>query len=495
MSKFRLIVIFWISFCALNAQNAEWIYIEKQDTSLVGIRTFEIANGNLIVLGTEHNFVEGSTGIPFDGFFNYGPSTYLFDKNNEVYQMQLLPIFKGGYEQILAKENSLFIPFNFYIGFEECHHPFMGVNALSYDLGLYELKLHEDRIIAVDSTHYPHRDTAYCGILGLVHSSLCKDYIYTFRHWFNKDQALFIDKINSVTKELEETKIIPRIINPVEIFYHCENERIVIGGASEQAYDLNDYSFGYSLECRNLTGEIFWRKDSLSFFNLMIYDKNNDVYLLIEKNISNYDHNSDIRKIDKDGNLVFYKEYFEKFVDLIPFENYTLALENANFLQIIHLLNESGEVIRTVEFETERRVYGNSITITSNNDVIITGTIYDDFDGPSYCCFEEAGPNPIYLLKIPISDIITINEIDKSQIKLYPNPVNDFINIDIPYVKLDDIELTIDVYDLKGNLIISGQKIKNKFNTISLNEVPSGIYFINLYENSNLIKREKVIKV
>jgi hypothetical protein len=75
---------------------------------------------------------------------------------------------------------------------------------------------------------------------------------------------------------------------------------------------------------------------------------------------------------------------------------------------------------------------------------------------------------------------VGINDIEKHNIKLYPNPVSDVLKLE------SDVEIqSLSVLDITGKLI---KQIKNPEETVSLNTLPSGLYVLKL----NLINEETV---
>jgi hypothetical protein len=71
---------------------------------------------------------------------------------------------------------------------------------------------------------------------------------------------------------------------------------------------------------------------------------------------------------------------------------------------------------------------------------------------------------------------IGINEISKSSVKLYPNPVNDLLNINIDIDKSFTYE-TYKIINITGSVVKEGAIEKEEF-TINIKSLPSGIYFL-----------------
>jgi hypothetical protein len=78
-------------------------------------------------------------------------------------------------------------------------------------------------------------------------------------------------------------------------------------------------------------------------------------------------------------------------------------------------------------------------------------------------------------------------------VKIYPNPFNSQINLEILLNTQENIK--INIYNLMGQLLwnenISGQR--EIFRTVDLDAFAKGIYFINIQSSSQIISR-KIVK-
>ncbi|HHH52538.1 MAG TPA: T9SS type A sorting domain-containing protein, partial [Bacteroidetes bacterium] len=70
---------------------------------------------------------------------------------------------------------------------------------------------------------------------------------------------------------------------------------------------------------------------------------------------------------------------------------------------------------------------------------------------------------------------------------IYPNPFNDYIFINNEV----NTDIDIQIFDLKGNILIRKSKIKSKTHKLFLKNLNPGIYFLQL----NFNNRSKVIKL
>lgn len=103
-----------------------------------------------------------------------------------------------------------------------------------------------------------------------------------------------------------------------------------------------------------------------------------------------------------------------------------------------------------------------------------TYTVYIDFLGAQTCgaylvCY------PMYLSATKLDEK---SETNLSSIKLFPNPANDILNIELDIFKEEAVQLKI-----LNNLgqIVREEELTN--NSINIKDLPNGIYFINLKSN------------
>ncbi len=84
----------------------------------------------------------------------------------------------------------------------------------------------------------------------------------------------------------------------------------------------------------------------------------------------------------------------------------------------------------------------------------------------------------------------SINELDNTNWKIYPNPANYFIQINSE----KQIEYSVNFMDITGKELIVKQKTKNKNVQLDISSFEKGIYFIVLYDkNGNPIGQKRVI--
>lgn len=82
------------------------------------------------------------------------------------------------------------------------------------------------------------------------------------------------------------------------------------------------------------------------------------------------------------------------------------------------------------------------------------------------------------------------NELTKANFKIYPNPANDFINIQ--FKRNSDKQYNLQIFDIQGKQIYYKQNFKTKY--LNIEPFNNGIYFIRISDNKSVIFDTKFIK-
>ena len=126
---------------------------------------------------------------------------------------------------------------------------------------------------------------------------------------------------------------------------------------------------------------------------------------------------------------------------------------------------------------------------------------YKGFGGPYYSCesnmdFTSESRELVYYKKgdktwgRPLIVSCIYDTQTKSELSVFPNPTNDYLNIN--YNKSGFNTLTIKIYDILGELVkIENLKSDNK--SINLTELKKGIYFYQVLENGRVVKADKLM--
>jgi len=126
---------------------------------------------------------------------------------------------------------------------------------------------------------------------------------------------------------------------------------------------------------------------------------------------------------------------------------------------------------------------GVQLEVLNDNRIMVIGGIAATNSADIRCFF--LGPNYTAL------GVSKIN--NKKNISIYPNPVNNTLNINLDKLNSDNIK--IQIIDLTGKVVFTSSVYSNANNLISLdiNGLKNGIYFCKVYSTENVILKEKII--
>ena len=150
-------------------------------------------------------------------------------------------------------------------------------------------------------------------------------------------------------------------------------------------------------------------------------------------------------------------------------------------------------LISTALFATSQgivqQVYGSAGSYYSNGTYSLSSTIGETITATfnSTNNFLTQGfQQPNYLATL-------VEDFDKNaDIKVYPNPADYYINIDMGSTNLNDY--MFELFDVTGKLLITG-KISEKITKLDLGSFATDVYFIRLSSDNKLIKSFKVQKI
>jgi Secretion system C-terminal sorting domain len=161
-----------------------------------------------------------------------------------------------------------------------------------------------------------------------------------------------------------------------------------------------------------------------------------------------------IRKIDADGNEIWYRRY-----------THTEGID----------------------------CWFNDVTPTSDGGYILTGLLGGDQD----LGIEQdmwAMKVDSYGCLVPGCELINVDELHPTALSIYPNPCDDFINVFVESILLNDCEISL--FDIHGKLI-SASPVRESGSTLLFdsNALPEGIYILNLSVDGKVMSSEKVAVV
>jgi len=94
-------------------------------------------------------------------------------------------------------------------------------------------------------------------------------------------------------------------------------------------------------------------------------------------------------------------------------------------------------------------------------------------------------------ITVEILELNSIQNTNNENIKIYPNPTTNFIEIDLSFLKNETSE--INIFDISGKQIYSNNLKNNTINKINLSNFEKGIYFVKI-TNQNKKYYNKIIK-
>ena len=174
---------------------------------------------------------------------------------------------------------------------------------------------------------------------------------------------------------------------------------------------------------------------------------------------------------------VFITGYFDS--PTITFGTTTLTNINAANDIFIVKYDASGNVLWAKSAGGAGSDVSSGVSIDASGNVIITG----GFGSPSISfgtallTNTKTTVNSMDIFIAKLGGITGINDIKNSNIKIYPNPTNNIINIE-GLTKNENN--TIQIFDVQGKLVIT--KTINEKGTIDLSELNKGVYVIKIGE-------------
>ena len=89
----------------------------------------------------------------------------------------------------------------------------------------------------------------------------------------------------------------------------------------------------------------------------------------------------------------------------------------------------------------------------------------------------------VEVLKTIIEGTLSIKELEKSKIQLFPNPVIDNLNINF-----SNIDVEINVYSIEGKLLFENLKPTTKNYRLDISFLKSGLYLLRITDKNNVLK-------
>jgi len=178
-----------------------------------------------------------------------------------------------------------------------------------------------------------------------------------------------------------------------------------------------------------------------------------------------------------------------------------VSISGKRLTEKVSITFQTGSEVNNSHFDIERRGFN------SSDDFIAVGNVKGkgNYNGLSTYLFDDKDPKalentPLFYRikqvdfdgKFDYSDVVFLapTNLSNKNIKVYPLPVNETLNID---VNLDQIGLSALVYDMRGRLIATHQLI-NKSTKIKTNDLIPGQYLLIISDGRQIFYNDKIVK-
>jgi hypothetical protein len=253
------------------------------------------------------------------------------------------------------------------------------------------------------------------------------------------------------------------------------NDKIVSVVPFEYSGNSDPYEFLFGLnitKTNSISGQIIWTKQYIP----MITVQNPTLHQHIEVEVDQYDNiiiAATGTALNYDSSAVSYKGFLMK-------------------------LNSNGDSLWSHFYDWgnffDRHAQFNDLVLTDDGGILAGG-----FWNPPYLNYNQGA----WLVKTDSMGIapgmftVGVEEeeliIKKYQLKMYPNPTSDIINLSLQENPRDDLQL--EVYNISGQLVFEKQlPAFEKEQRINIQHLQSGVYLVKLMSENQVVYSGKIIK-
>ena len=482
----------------INAQTFKKVYtFEKSTIPIISIETNDgYIIGNFIYNGNVHNirYKFNSNLIKLDKYGNIKKQINI--DNNYIDCIQEIWTINDttyGALSVFAEEDSS--------KFKVCYFQFNNNLEISIKDTLY----FKDSIAGVNGLKHIASDL----YIDKNNNTVCTISLYPFHPL---KYQLLIMKINNKGKILKYNSFLPES----DEYYITTNKQggyyLIKGCFANELYtmdsNLNEFKRDFYIpdDWNNLEDDLIyavgtqWKNDTiLTVFTTDGYDHNFQMgyYELTiingECKEKNYYYRfpfkdpdelaAEYNAVDKFGDYTFFAARTNVFL-------YSDNVRDTNATRIIKL-NKNNSVVWDKIYDFNAWHWAMTITATKDGGCLVAGT------ETCFTCPENIGN--LYVLKIDstgyaegadITDNISQKPHYTADITIYPNPGNNTINMQLPD-NINNAELSI--FNISGKMIIS-KHLNNGLNTVSTDNLKSGIYFYRIITNGKVLSKGKWVK-
>jgi hypothetical protein len=237
----------------------------------------------------------------------------------------------------------------------------------------------------------------------------------------------------------------------------------------------------------------------------MVANTNDGNYIFCGWNSPNTTYNSypQVTKLDQDGEIIWTNNYGSLGVMKYAFSMKLLddggfvfcgsdRLQGILYGQIRKIDADGNEIwYRRYTHTDGIDCWFNDVTPTSDGGYILTGLLGGDQD----LGIEQdmwAMKVDSFGCLVPGCQFVHVDENNPAALSVYPNPCDDFINVYVESLNLDQCELQL--YDTQGKLVRNAA-VNNSGSTwiIESSTLPEGLYVLQLHAGGRMVASERVV--
>lgn len=198
------------------------------------------------------------------------------------------------------------------------------------------------------------------------------------------------------------------------------------------------------------------------------------------------------------ANNVYTTGYFNGKVDFDPGSaTYNLGGSSTSNQVFISKINTAGNFVWAKSMGGNLDAEGSSIFVNTAGNVYTTGyfqgTVNFDPSGTGKLNLGAVGAADIFVHKMSQSSNPTAiqENITDNTISIYPNPTNGMVQIDLGTLTNNNIK--IQVFNSLGQMLID-QKANAQQTVLNLQQYPTGIYFVKVMNENEIITHKAIVK-
>lgn len=171
-----------------------------------------------------------------------------------------------------------------------------------------------------------------------------------------------------------------------------------------------------------------------------------------------------------------------------------VGMEYQGNMYVINSIDYDFEMVEGVEWTIDEwyniriEINPDEIKYYFNNELVYTGENYNSVEIAGFnMLHNNYGGSAFYDNFLISTENMNVNDLISNSLKVYPNPVKDILNIEIPSnKKIKDI----DIFSLTGEKLMHSAAVES----LNLNQLSKGIYILKVTTENGQILTQKIIK-